>query len=262
MSVISSQFGNLPGMGTVIETFEQAITWGPAYNLVWWSAYISSAATDSGNSPTWKLRPGLVMGQITATGQWTNYSPTATDGSQVASGVLAYGMRMQDVLSGSNVSKFYAIIVGGRVKGANLINLDLMARAQMSPRFIFDDNLVGNEDFPFKNFVSKTTAYSVLATDNFTQFDNTGATGAVTFTLPAIANGYMFGFRVIADQTVTVASFEGTNIIALNNASASSLAFSTGSQKIGGGLVFYSNPAGTKWHVNNVSAGTNAITVA
>jgi hypothetical protein len=98
--------------------------------------------------------------------------------------------------SGSNTTKFYAIIVGGRCKGANLLNLDLQARAAMSPRFIFDDNLVGSHWAPFPRFQTKTAAYQLVAADNFSNFDNLGATGAVTFTLPAIANGYSFGFRV------------------------------------------------------------------
>jgi hypothetical protein len=269
MSVISSMFGNVPGMGTVVETFEQAITWGPAYALKWWSAYINANAIDVGNTgTTWRLRPGLVLGQSTATGQWTNYNNAATDGSQIASGVLAYGLRMQDVLTGLNTTKFYAIVVGGNVKGANLLGLDAMARSQLSGRFTFDDNLVGNAYFDFVTFQSKTSNYSILPTDNFTQFDNFGAAGTVTFTLPPIANltptgnGYKLGFRCVANQTLAVTSFEGANIVGFNNAAANTLQFSTGSQKIGGGLVFYTNALGTLWYVTNTSAGTNTISVS
>lgn len=262
MSQISSQFANLPGISAIVESYENKIQWGPAYNLMWFSAQIYSGAVDSTNSPTWRLRPGLVMGVITSTGQWTNYSATATDGSQVAQGVLAYGLRMQDVLTGSNVSKFYAMCVGGRVIGANLIGLDLQARQQMSPRFVFDDNLIGNHWFPFARQVSKSGDYTVVAADNFTVFDNVGAGAGVTFTLPTLANGYMFGFRAIADFSVTVASAEGDNIVAYNDASADSLAFSTGGQIIGGGLMLFSNPGATKWIAVNQSAGANTITVA
>lgn len=267
MSQISSGFGNLPGMGTVIETYEAAITWGPASQLLWWNGYISANAVDIGNTPTYKLRPGLVLGLITASGQWTNYSPTASDGSQVAAGVLAYGLRMQDVLSGQNVSKFYAIIIGGNVKGANLLGLDGMARAQMRAGgyFRFDD-MVGLPGaatglYPFMKIVTKTSNYSIVAADNFTQFDNATAGAAVTFTLPPIANGYMFGFRAVAAQNLIVASFEGDNIVALNDDAADSVAFQTGSQIIGGGFVLYSNPAATRWYMQNTSAGSNTITV-
>ena len=262
MSQISSQFGNLPGLGAIVETYEQAITFGIAAQLKWWSGYILSTAIDSGNSPTWRLRPGLVLGIQTSTGQWTNYSPTATDGSEVAAGVLAYGMRMQDVITGLNVNKYYAIIIGGNVRGENLLGLDKMARAQMSSRFTFDDNIIGNSWFEWNRFQTKTAAYTVVAADNFSLFDNVGAAGAVTFTLPAIANGFQFGFRVAADQSVTVASAEGANMIAFNNAVANSVAFSTGGARIGGMVVVYTNPAGTKWIVENRSAGANTVTVA
>ncbi len=46
MSQMSSMFGNLPGIGSIAETFENAITWGPAWNLKWIGAQISSAAGD------------------------------------------------------------------------------------------------------------------------------------------------------------------------------------------------------------------------
>ncbi len=260
MSAIFSQFGNLPGMGTPSTTYEAAMTWGPMSQLLWWNGYIASATIDSGNSPTNILRPGLLLGQITSTGQWTNYSPTATDGSQVAGAILPFGLSMLDYLTNTNQQKFIGIVVGGRGKGANILGLDNMARAQLTPKFIFDDNLFGNQWFDWPNFVSKTAAYQVLSTDNFTLFDNVGATGAVTFTLPAIANGYKFGFRVQADQTVTVASTEGTNIVTFNNASASSVAYSTGGSKIGGMFTVFSNPGATKWIV--IPSGSNTVTVA
>ena len=261
MSQISSMFGNAPGLTTVVETYEAAVTFGIAAQLKWFGGLISSAATDSTNSPTWRLRPGLLMGVITASGQWTNYSPTATDGSQVARGVLGYGMRLQDVITGSNTTKFYAICIGGNVKAANLINLDLWARAQLSARFTFDDNILGNQWYPAPNILAKTSDYTIVASDNMTEFTNAGAAGTVNFTLPTLANGYMFRFRVVADQTLTVTSAAGNDIVTYNDAAASSLSFGTGSQKIGGGLMLYSNPAGTAWYSSNLSSGANTITV-
>lgn len=257
--------GNVPGMGSPVEEFQSAFTWGPQWLFQYAPGYISANAVDAGNSPTSTLRMGLVLGKIAASGLWTNYSATATDGSQIAQGVLCTGLRMQDVLTETNVAKFWFIMVAGAVKSANLLGLDNMARVQMRNRFIFDDNLPGLSWFPWRSFVSKTQAaspYQVLSTDNGTLFDNVGATGSVTFTLPALANGYLFGFRVQADQTVTVASLAGTDMIAFNNVSASSVAFSTGGSKIGGQVWIYSNPGATKWIVENHSAGANTITVA
>ncbi len=171
---------------------------------------------------------------------------------------------MQNILTGANQARFYGILVGGPVKASAIIGLDLMARADMSDHFWFDDalNLPGNHWFPWRRFQTKTTNYQILASDNFTHFDTLGAVAEVDFTLPAIANGYYFGFTNMVGQTMKVISTEGTNIVAFNNASASSIAFSTGGNLIGGGIRIYSNPAATKWIVENASAGANTITVA
>lgn len=254
MSQISSIIGNLPGMGSLVETYEAAITWGPAYQLLYWNGYISANAVDSGNTPTWKLRPGLVLGQQWSTGQYLQYSPTATDGSQIASAILAYGLRMQDVITGVNTQKFYAIVVGGRVKGANLIGLDNLARAQLSSKFIFDDNIVGNAPYDWIAFQTKTANYQLLSTDNFSMFDNTGAAGEVDLTLPPIANGYKFGLHCSVAQTFKFISTEGGNIVG-DTATRSTVSVAA----IGGGLLIYSNAAGTKWYVANYSSGSQTV---
>lgn len=260
--LMTDAYGLLPGLSSARETYEAEFRWGSQSQGIFANGVIDGNAVDSGNSPTYELRPGLLLGQIISSGKYKNYSPTATDGSEVASAVLIEGLRTQS-FEGVATDRFYAVLVGGPVQASKILNLDLMARQQMN-KFIFDDIFVmaGNHWFPWKRFQTKTASYTVLAIDNYTLFDNVGATGAITFTLPAIANGYFYGFRVQADQTITVSSAEGTNIIALNNVSASSVAFSTGSQKIGGMVYIYTNPAGTKWIIENASAGTNTITVA
>jgi Bacteriophage lambda head decoration protein D len=260
----SSSWAFPPGLTAAVETYEAAFRWGPAGLGLITGGTIDSACVDVGNSPTYELRPGLLLGQKTATGTWTNYSPTATDGSEVAAGVCITSIRMQDILTGAGASRFYGILVGGPVQAAKVLGLDLMARAQMADRFWFDDalNYPGCHWFPWKRFQTKTAAYQVTANDNFTLFDNTGATGSVTFTLPAIANGYYFGFRGAAAQTFAVTSSEGGNVIALNNLTASTLTYSTGSQQIGAMLAVFSNPAGTKWLAQNVGAGVAAVTVS
>lgn len=260
--LLTDTYGIVPGLTASRETYEAEFRWGSQYQGVFANALISGSAVDSGNTPTFQLRPGLLLGQITASGKYTNYSPTATDGSEVASAVLIEGLRMLDF---NNVAtdRFYAVLVGGPVQKSKLLNFDLMARGQMD-KFIFDDifQIPGNHWFPWKRFQTKTAAYTVVANDNYTLFDNVGAGAAITFTLPVLAAGYFFGFRVQADQNVTVASNEGDNMVAFNDASADSVAFSTGGELIGGMLVVFTNPAGTKWIVQNVSAGANTVTVA
>lgn len=260
--LMTDSYGIVPGLTTSRETYEAEFRWGSQWQGVFANALISGSSIDTGNTPTFELRPGLLLGQQISTGKYLQYSPTATDGTEVAAAVLIEGLRMLD-FSNTAVDRFYAVLVGGPVQASKILGLDNQARQQMD-KFIFDDifNIPGNHWFPWKRFQSKTAAYSVIANDNMSLFDNVGAVGAVTFTLPAIANGYLFGFRVQADQTITVSSNEGTNMIAFNNVSASSVAFSTGGQKIGGMVYVYSNPGATKWVVENASAGTNTITVA
>lgn len=256
-----SGFGNVPGIGSTVETYEAAPTWARHSFLLWAPAQISSAALDPTNTPTTTLRPGLVMGVITATGLWTNYSPTATDGSQVAMGILGVGMPMLDPFTNTTQTKVWGMIVGGPIQAKWLIGLDNQARADLASRFIFDDNYLGNALFPVQKFVTKIADYAVLTTDNLTTFDNTGAVGAVNFTLPAIVNGLSYSFRVVADQSVTVTSTEGDNMEAFNDALADSVAFSTGGAKVGGEFRVYSTP-GLKWRVQTLSAGANTVTVS
>jgi hypothetical protein len=261
MSQISSLYGGLPGMGAVQETYEAAFTWGPWWRMIFTNGWIDANAVDVGNTPTYRLRPGLVLGQITASGRWTNYVATNTDGSQIARGVLWTGLRMQDVYTGLNTQKFQPILVAGGLQTAKLLGLDLNAQQNLNQWFQFDQNLTGSWPAEFQTEVAKTASYSILASDNYTEFTNQGATGPVTFTLPAIGPGFKFLFRAYVNQNLIVTSNEGSNIIYFNNASASTLAFQTSGAIIGGGLLFYSNPAGTKWEVQNISIAPQSNTI-
>lgn len=260
--LLTDSYGLVPGLTTSRESYENEFRWGSQYQGVFANGLIDGASRDSGSSPTYVLRSGLLLGQVTATGKYKQYSPTATDGSEVASAVLIESLRVQD-FNGTDTDRLYAVLVGGPVKKSKLFNFDEQARQQMS-NFIFDDigQGMGGHWFPWKRYVTKTSAYTVVAADNYTLFDNVGAGGAVTFTLPALANGYFFGFRVQADQNVTIASNEGDNMVAFNDASADSVAFSTGGALIGGMVVVYTNPGATKWIVEDHSAGANTITVS
>lgn len=253
--LMTDSYGIVPGLTTSRETYENEFRWGSQYQGVFTNALIDGASTDSGNSPTYELRPGLLLGQVISTGKYKPYSPTATDGTEVASAILIEGLRMQN-FDGTTADRFYAVLCGGPVQGSKVLNLDLMARSQMD-KFIFDDIFVmqGNHWFPFKRFQTKTANYTVVASDNFTMFDNTGAGGTVVLTLPAIANGYVFALRCAAAQIIRFTSAEGSNIIStgLTDTSVSVTA-------IGGVIYLYSNPAGTKWIVED--HGTQTITTA
>ena len=253
--MLNDSYGMVPGITTARETYENEFRWGSQYQGVIAGALISGAARDTGNTPTYELRPGLLLGQILATGLYTNYSPTATDGSEVASAVLMEGFRVRD-FDDNNKNVFYGVLVGGPVQASKILNLDNQARQQMD-KFMFDDIglLQGNHWFPWKRFQNKTANYTIVASDNLSMFDNAGASGTVVLTLPAIANGYMFGLRAEAAQVFRFTSAEGGNVIGTSatNTSVSVTA-------IGGVIWVYTNPAGTKWIVEQ--HGTQTITAS
>lgn len=112
----------------------------------------------------------------------------------------------------------------------------------------------------FRSFVAKTANYQILIADNGSWFSNGGSTGAITFTLPAIAPLYKFGFHAAADQNVTISSKEGSNIIAPGNIAASNVAFQTPNCRLGGFVTLRTGSDGTKWAV--IWHGAGALTIS
>lgn len=257
----SDQYLGVPGFSDATETYENKFTWGPKGSGLITGANFSGAARDSGNTPTTVLRPGLLLGRITASGLLTNYSASATDGSQVVHSILPVALRMQD-LDASNKDRFGWVVAAGPVKAASLINLDNNARRQMRGRFLFDDDLVNAYGLEaIIREVAKTADYTVVAADVGTLFTTTGAAGAVNFTLPALAAGLgPFEFINTANQNMTVTA-PANKLVTFNNATATSVAFSTAGNKIGARVRVWCNQAGTFYYMQNLSPG-NTITVA
>lgn len=256
------EYLRLPGPEAVLDTFEQAFIWNKGGLTIFdMGSIIASTATDSGNTPTTTLRGGLLLGRQTSSGQLVAYSATASDGSQYVYSICPFDVNMLDINAVAQI-RTVGTVIGGYVKASQLYGLDNNARNQMRYRFTFDDDffIPGAKYDPWGAQVSKTANYTILSTDNGTLFDNTGAAGAVTFTLPAIANGYNFGFVAIANQNLLVTSNEGTNVVVFNNASASTVSYQTAGQIIGGIFRIYTNAAGTKWIVETPCK--NAVTIA
>lgn len=105
-------------------------------------------------------------------------------------------------------------------------------------------------------------ALDMNATKVGTRFTNRGAAGAVTMTLPTPPtgvqswDGYWVELQGVADQTFTVAAAAG-KAVCFNNAAATSLACSTGGQKIGGLIKATWDAAAGKW---NLTGGAVAVT--
>jgi hypothetical protein len=266
--MLGGSFGDLPGMidTSPYITYENAFGWGgfPRLALII-GKQISSSTIDAGATPTWRLRPGLVLGQISATGLFIQYDPTASDGSGVARGVLIEGMRMQDVFSGSNVAKFLGVMVSGPVRASALYGLDNKARYDMrAAGFVFDDDPRGPvEWFQLEGAFGNTT--TVIPTPavgsaypNATHFVVISGTGTATFTLPAIAPGLRYKFTQYMDQTLTV---QATTAILVGDGSQTytSASNQTSSHKIGGTLMARSIYVGSstyKWLITTESLNT------
>src|SRR5262245_24066755 len=179
MSFRSDIYGAVPGLGAAGYNYETSFRWGPSGLGAIQGMQISGAARDAGASPTSSLRPGLLLGQITASGLLKEYNPTGTDGSQNVYGILMEGLKVVDN-DGTNTNRIYGVLVWGLVKAAGLLLLDENARAQMAGRFWFDDDLSGSTTGGYSAPVAKTADYTVVnSTDNGKTFTNQGASTAV-----------------------------------------------------------------------------------
>jgi hypothetical protein len=239
------------GMSDLYQTAERAFLWGSIQfgPIQFLPCVVLSSSTDSGNTPTTTLRKGLVMGRITSTGKITQYDPTATNGSEIPLGVLMADVNMLDV-SGTAIDRYTTLLVSGPVLAAQILPaITSNMRKHMSPRFLFDDDLVGNKD-PWRQTVAKTADYTVVAgTDNGKVFSTLGAAGAVNFTLPAVGAsivGERYRFYAEVDQSLTITAPAGKLVI-FNNLVATSGAFSTAGNKIGAMAEIVANSDGTKW---------------
>lgn len=250
----NDMYGSMPGISTAQETYENHFRFGRDTGAIV-GAVISSTALDAGNTPTTVLRAGLILGQITSTGELAQHSVTATDGTDQVYGVL---MDTFNILDGTNAARdlFAWVLVSGSLKAANLINLTEMARAQMAGRFIFDDrNFVPNSS-GMNRIIAKPSGYTVTAADSNTLFTTTGAVGAVTFLLPTtVTKGSRFRFYNTVGQNMVITA-AANKMIGFNNATATTLTFSTAGNLIGASVEFVADDTGTKWMSNLLCTNT------
>jgi hypothetical protein len=67
-------------------------------------------------------------------------------------------------------------------------------------------------ELSFGIVTSKTANYTILAADNYKDFDNSGAAGQVTFTLPAATVGLAYGFAVMEAQNLVIGAPGGVTL--------------------------------------------------
>jgi len=114
-----------PGMLSETYTTEtdlSDIIYGPLWNCVYLNyAVVDGASRDAGNTNnTTVLRPGLIMAKVTSTGKWKPFVSGASDGTQLARGILlAFGLNTQ--MDGADADRYLAtILVRGIVNPSGL----------------------------------------------------------------------------------------------------------------------------------------------
>ena len=118
---------------------------------------------------------------------------------------------------------------------------------------------------------AKTASYSIVDGDSGKVFTTRGATGAVTFTLPAqtaVTSGFYVDIVVLAAQNVTVATATADTLATFNDLTADSIAWVTAGQQIAQAVRVIAD--GTGWiclHMpapaaDGLSVGAYTITTA
>lgn len=252
--------GNAPGFEAAREAAESEVTWSgrQGQDLVATKkiALVSTAA-DSGNTPTTTLRGGNLLAIVAASGKADTYSADANDGRQIAVGILE---KAQDMLVGGVATeRFTQMLVHGLVREGDLLNLDARARQQLGQRFVFDRETspqAGVLMHP-RGIYRKSANYTVTEGDNGLLFL---ADAAVTFTLPTKANGLAFRFAQTANQNLVISG--SADIVHKGNAAASTVTFSTASEKIGSHVLvecLYTAAGTLKWLVTNLGGTTATV---
>lgn len=264
MGTNAGGFGT-PGQGDLASTSEREIIWGGDDTkglIMRRNGLISGVTRDAGNSPTSVLRAGLILGRITASGAYTQFDISATDGSQYPAAILAIEALATD-FGGSNADRVFGVITRAPVRAAMLLikgsslvgHADeyLVRRALADAGFVFDDDPMGYLAGRGERVYQATgTAETLTASQNGSLVVASNA-AAETITLPAIKVGLSFDILRTGDQNLIVTSPEGDNIIVGNDLSADSVTFSTAGQRIGARLrmrCIYVNVSGTmtpKW---------------
>lgn len=260
----------VPGVGARQNTIEGQVWFGDKEQQLFTNTLLLSTAVDAGHSGnTTLLRPGLLMGKVTATGKVKEWNPTGTDGSEYIWGVMLYDQQMS---TGGTVQDrwFGFCIVKGNLKAAALIvpgnasagilgdALEFIVRKQLQGRFLLDDDYTQNDFGAYEAVRIRTTDLTVTEAMNNALFVTLGAVGAVVFTLPTPRIGLRYVFYNAADQNMTIAAAAADGLITFNTLVGDSVAFSTSGNKIGG-CVEVVGISATKWLVMPRGAGTMTV---
>ena len=95
---------------------------------------IDNTAADSGNSyRTTYLRPGLVLGKVTASDRYKEYDNGNSDGTETAAAILAQGVDLLDPLGNAKTEHpaGVKVLLKGHIDTAFLIGIDAAGKAEL-----------------------------------------------------------------------------------------------------------------------------------
>lgn len=229
------------GVGDKVVSVERELQWsgleGPAIMI---GGKLATDTVDARSaSDTSKLQPGLVLGKKASGGEFTNYDPAATDGSEVAVAILGRHVNMKKLSDNAAAARDVgSLIVGGHIKSAQCGGLDGHAKSGLA-HISFDDQFYADQGF--RAVYAITSSTTIAERHIGCLLTNRGASGTVTLTLPTIDKKYFFYVYVEAAQTFEISG--SSNIVAEANASAST----AGTNVIGRCFKVIVNDDASKW---------------
>jgi len=228
----------IPGIREALFNTEDIIWWGRRDNVITLPCLIDGASRyNDGGTDLDTLPAGLLMGKVASTGKLKQWDSTATDGTQYIFGVLMHEQKMQ--AAGANLDRLRGhimvagpmkpsgfIVSGTTTRGINGQNWEQQVRQQFQNRAVFDDEPQMNVFGGWRDTRDITADATLVEADNNVLFTNNGATGSVTFTLPATGpkEGYRFGFYVANPNEVIIMAASGAPIIADGDATCEAVA--------------------------------------
>lgn len=132
----------MPGGDAIgIEAIEKVVAheYKKGEHFAYKNVVLDSTARDATNTPTTTLRPGLVLGKITASGKYKQYDDSATDGSEVADLILNEQADLINKETNAAQDTQAQCIWHGRVSEAALLGIDAAGKTDLAGRIYFDD---------------------------------------------------------------------------------------------------------------------------
>lgn len=270
--MLNQQLG-MPGVRTAQTTTTREIFWGgdaSRQKIMRGQGQFSNTLRDASSSPTTIIRPGMLLGQLTADSKLVHWDPAATDGSQYLRGVNEHELVMTEGYGGDAAERFGPYVLQAPLRASALLVLgtaltsstfQYLARRKLAQMgCMLDDDPLGYLAGVNPRTIQKTATGAITAAENGATFNVVGG-AAVTLTLPTLVPGLSFKFVNLAGQNLIIASAGSLDdIVALNDLSADSITFSTANQLIGAQCDIYSDYVnGTLKWISTTQIGTGTI---